>query len=275
MKPDYRFAVSTADSAPLTAPILLIGTIEENIKKAASLGYDAIEIHLREDSIIDYERVLKLCGDYDVKIAAIVTGRLAVQEHVYLSDEDSVKAEKVMRGMKEYIHIAENLNSDIIIGWIRGQISEMQSRQEYEEILARNLRDIALYAKQRNVRVFIEGINRYEINSFNSASEILNFIGKYSLDNTLVHLDTFHMNIEEDDIEKAIILCKDKLGYMHFADSNRKFPGQGHIDFKKILKALEKIDYDGYLSVECLPLPTHEEAAKSAKDYLEKILKDL
>lgn len=275
MKTNYRFAISTADRAPETAPILLIGSIAENIKKAASLGYDAIEIHLRENSQIDYDNILELCRDCNVKIAAVVTGRLAVQEHVSLTDEQPEQLEKVLYGMKEYIKIAQALKTDIIIGWIRGHISDMQSEQEYGRILGKNLKDIAEYAEQRSVKLFIEGINRYEINSLNNARDILHFINRYSLDNVFVHLDTFHMNIEEVDISKAIILCGDKLGYVHFADSNRRYPGEGHIDFIKVLKALKKIDYKGYFSIECLPLPTHEKAARKAKENLIKMMNRL
>jgi len=275
MEQKYKFAVSTAGDATMTAPILFVGSIADNIKKASKFGYDAVEIHLRENSEIDYDNILKLCEEYNVKIATIVTGRLATQENITLTDNSPENTDRVLKGLKQYIEIAEKFEADIIIGWIRGNILENQSKEDYEKILAGNLKIVSEYAEQRNVKVHIEAINRYEINSLNNAAEILEIINNYSIQNVYVHLDTFHMNIEEADMAEAIKLCGDKLGYVHFADSNRNYPGKGHIDFKKIFVALKEIDYKGILSVECLPVPTHGEAAKAARENLLKIINNL
>lgn len=77
--------------------------------------------------------------------------------------------------------------------------------------------------------------------------ELIDLVGA---DNIKVHLDTFHMNIEEDDIPGAIRLCGDKLAYMHLVDSNRGTPGMGHIPWLDVFKALKDIDYHGAGCVE-------------------------
>jgi sugar phosphate isomerase/epimerase len=84
-------------------------------------------------------------------------------------------------------------------------------------------------------------------------------------------LDTFHLNIEERDPAAAVRLAGERLGYIHFADSNRLSPGSGHIDFVPVLRALEEIGYQGSLSVECLPLPDGETAAVNSKAVLERL----
>ena len=108
---------------------------------------------------------------------------------------------------------------------------------------------------------------------FNTAEETLAFINTYGLSNTYVHLDTFHMNIEEADMAKSIRSCGDKLGYIHFADSNRLYPGAGHIDFAPVMKALAETAYAGSLSVECIPLPDSRTAAlmgiKAMRGYMQ------
>ena len=70
----------------------------------------------------------------------------------------------------------------------------------------------------------------------------------------------------------AIRRCKGKLGYFHLADNSRWYPGSGQLDFKKQFEALEEIGYDGYLSIECFPRPTHEEAAARGIQYVRDIL---
>jgi sugar phosphate isomerase/epimerase len=263
-----KIAVSSADNAPKTAPILLTGDICGNLIHAAGLGYDAIEIHTRENAAINFDEILKTCKDYHIGISAVVSGRLAVQENVSMTDTSMANMEKAMEGMVKYIDIAASLQTDLIIGWIRGKIAQQYSPREYYKIFAENLKQLIPAAQKKNVKLHIECINRYEINSFNSAQETLEFLDTYALENVFVHLDTFHMNIEEADIPKAIAACKDKLGYMHFADSNRWYPGYGHIDFAPIFEAMAKIQYEGYLSVECLPNPTGEEAAKNALKFI-------
>lgn len=270
----YRFALSTADAAPATAPILLTGSICENLASASGLGYDAIEIHMRENAVIDVDSILKTCERHRMGIAAVVTGRLATQEHVTLTDASPAGLEKAVSGVRKYIDMACALKTDIIIGWIRGQIRDGLARAEYEAMLAAGLKPLTAYARGKNVRVLIEAINRYELNTLNTAEEICGFADRFAIENVFVHLDTFHMNIEEADMARTILMCRDRLGYIHFADSNRKYPGAGHIDFPGVLEALDAIGYSGCISMECLPYPDGRQAARNAVRYVKQLLND-
>ena len=64
--------------------------------------------------------------------------------------------------------------------------------------------------------------------------------------------------------QRNIRYCSGKIGYIHFADNNRKYPGAGHLDFKKIIQAINDTGYEGFISVECLAQPSGEEAARLA-----------
>ena len=86
-----------------------------------------------------------------------------------------------------------------------------------------------------------------------------------------LHLDTFHMNIEEKLIGQVIKEYSSYLAYLHFADSNRLSPGLGHINFSEIILALKEINYNGYIGVEALPLPDSYSAAKQALSYIGKL----
>lgn len=262
----YRMAVSSADDAPKTAPLLLLGSIRDNLIQAAKLGYDAIEIHTRENAKIDFGEIEETFREYNVGVSAVVSGRLAVQENISITDADDASVQRAVLGLLSYIELAHKLKTDLIIGWIRGKA--YKGAKEYYGTLARNLKPVAERAADKNVKILIEAINRYEIDTCNTAKETLAFIEDYALCNVYVHLDTFHMNIEEADMQKAILDCGDKLGYIHFADSNRLYPGAGHIDFKAIINALDKIRYKGYVSVECLPHPDGLTAAKNAIEYV-------
>jgi len=266
----WKYSVSSADTAPVTAPLLLLGTVENNLKAAKQMGYDAIEIHTREDEDLDIDLIRRTMRDSGMKISAIVTGRLNTEGRCDLMSDEPYIARICIECMKRYVDLAASLETDLILGWVRGRIPAGGSRKKYMDRLARNLKVVDSYAAEKNVRIMIEVINRYEINTFNTAEEVMNFLEHYDLPNCYAHLDTFHMGIEEEDPYEAIRRCGSRLGYFHLADNSRKYPGTGQIDFYRMLKALEEIDYNGYLSVECLPWPNHMEAAQNALSYMKE-----
>lgn len=267
---NWKHSVSSADTAPSTAPLLLLGTVENNLITAKQMGYDAIEIHTREDEDLDIGSIRRTMQESGMKISAIVTGRLNTEGRCDLMSDEPYIARICIECMKKYVDLAAALETDLILGWVRGRIPAGGSRKKYMDRLARNLKVVDSYAAERHVRIMIEVINRYEINTFNTAEEVMDFLEHYDLSNCYAHLDTFHMGIEEEDPYEAIRRCGSRLGYFHLADNSRKYPGTGQIDFSRMLKALEEINYCGYLSVECLPWPNHMEAAQRALSYMKE-----
>ena len=266
-----KYALSSADAAPNTAPILLKGDVSSNIIRAAALGYQGIEVHMRETARLEYDEIKKTSDDCGVAIAAVVTGRLYTQGRASLTDDRPYVTDSAMKGMRTYISIAAHLGSDIIIGWAKGKVPEGACRELYLERLAQNLETIGHQAKEQGVKVFLEVINRYETNIFTTAKETVEFIEAWGIPNSYVHLDTFHMNIDETDPLEAIRLCGKKLGYFHLADNTRCYPGSGTLNFGSYLSVLDEIGYDGYLSVECLPQPDGDTAAKMALEHLRQL----
>lgn len=271
----WKYAVSTADEAPITAPIPLKGSICDTLVKASELGYDAIEVHTRPDAAIDYEAVQRAMEKTGVRIAAIITGRLNTEGMCSLIDDRPYVVDAAMKGMRQYVDMAAQLDSAIVLGWAKGNIPPGGDRKRYLDRLAVQLRILACYAAERHVKIMVEVINRYEVNIFRTATETLDFINSYDIDNLYIHLDSFHMGIEETDPVNAIKQCGKRLGYFHLADNTRMYPGSGQFDFTKLLRALKDIGYDGYLSVECLPLPNGEQAGVKALAYMKQIEQQL
>jgi sugar phosphate isomerase/epimerase len=163
----------------------------------------------------------------------------------------------------DFVDAAAPFNATVIIGCIRGNLKNSENKDRYLDRLAQSTRRVAVYAAEKGVPIVFEAINRYENNYLNTAAETLAFIKGYELTNTKILLDTFHMNIEDPDMAEAILACGPLVGYVHLADSNRRYPGAGHIDFKPILSALKAIHYNGYISAECLPLPDSDTAVQN------------
>lgn len=272
---NWKLALSTADISPASAPILLNGTIPENLQTAAALGYDAIEVHTREDAPLDIPAILATYRRCPTRVAMVVTGRLNTEGRVSLIDDVPYARQAAMDGMRRYIDIASELGAGLVIGWARGKVPPGKLAESYLERLARSLRSLAHTAETQNVPLNIEVINRYEVNLLRTTRETVDFLNHYELANCFVHLDTFHMNIEETNMIDAIYTAGKRLGYVHLADNNRRYPGAGCLDFARFFRALDASGYEGYLSVECLPDPDGHTAAVRSLAHIQACIKEV
>lgn len=269
----WKYAASAAPEAPKTAPILLTGDICDCLRKAAALGFDAIEYHTRENVVFDYEKIRKTMAETGCKISMIVTGRLYTQGGYSLTSEDLENEKTAVKGMLRYVDMAAELQAGIVLGWAKGNIKDTSGPENYFARLTKNLKYVDDYAAAKNVPVVIETINHYEVDVFTTARETAAYLEKSGLRNCYVHLDTFHMMLEEENYPQAIRAAGSRLGYFHFADSTRWYPGSGYFDFKTVLRTLNEIGYNGYLSIECFPHELAEETARKGLQYL-KCLED-
>jgi D-psicose/D-tagatose/L-ribulose 3-epimerase len=128
----------------------------------------------------------------------------------------------------------------------------------YRDRGAAALREVAAAAQDQGVIITLELLNRFETFMFNTVEEGLEFLAQVDQPNVKLQLDTYHMNMEEDDLPLAIRLAGEELGHFHCAASNRKLPGQGHIDWPAVKLALDDVGYRGPLVVETFPNPYAE-----------------
>ncbi|MCL6431571.1 MAG: sugar phosphate isomerase/epimerase [Anaerolineae bacterium] len=122
------------------------------------------------------------------------------------------------------------------------------------------------------VELLLEPVNRYEINYINSVPEALEVLRAAGCPNVRLMPDVFHMNIEDGSIPGSLILAGETIGYVHVADSNRRAPGQGHLNLPEVLMTLEALGYRGYVTAEILPYPDPDTAARAAIRYLRALL---
>ena len=245
-------AITAITSASETSPLVLRGDLISSIAAAKQLGYDAIEIHVIDAATFPTEQIKEALEKNQLRISTIVTGRIFTERGRCFTSPDPENRDAAMEELYRYIDLASDLSATdgVIIGWVKGN---RRDDPGFDELLAGQLRKLGLYAAEKGQTILIEVINRYETNLFNTAEELIRFIREWNLPNCKVHLDTFHMNIEEDDMPAAIYASGDLLGYLHVADSSRHVPGSGHLDFMPVFRALKEVGYRGTISLECIP----------------------
>jgi sugar phosphate isomerase/epimerase len=126
------------------------------------------------------------------------------------------------------------------------------------------------YAKAKNIKLVFEATNHLEMGKYvNTAANHKRIIELIGRDNIGIQLDWFHANFEELNPYEAVMDAYPLLWHMHFRDSNSLTPGYGTIDFKAVLRAIKKIDYQGYCTIESAPMvPDADTAARDGIEYL-------
>lgn len=263
----FSIVITTKDA--IFNALTFKGNIIEGIKIAKKIGYSGIELAVRDPKIIDYNEILKTLKEEDIVVSAIGTGRAFTEEGLSLSSFDENIRRKAIERIKEDIDLAEKFGSFVIIGLIRGK---PEDKERALKILKESIKECGEYAQKIGVKILIEPINSLETTLLNKLSETYNFIEELGLDNLGILADTYHMSKEEKSIYDEIVKYRDKIWYIHTADNNRGIPGTGNLDFSEVFKALKNINYDGFISLECVSNLSIEETARKNLEFLKKFL---
>jgi sugar phosphate isomerase/epimerase len=251
---------------------LLSGSFEEKAAKAARLGYDGIELMVRDPARLDWPAVKAALDAYSLGIGQIVTGELFGADGLALVTPDQALHLRALERTQVVIDLAAYLDTIVNIGRLRGRLDWLKAGDGGWEIAVRMLRPAILYARERGVRIALEPINRYETDFIHTVDDGLRMIADLGQPNVGLMLDLFHMNIEEASIEESLQRAGDRLWHVHIADSNRRYPGSGHTPFAPIFAALRAMDYEGYVSAELLPWPDPDTAAEKTVEFLKRFI---
>ena len=126
-----------------------------------------------------------------------------------------------------------------------------QKKKRWENS-AQVLREAAEYGAEKGIDLHVEVINRFESDFMNTLEEGAAFLEKVNHAHVKLLVDTFHMNIEEDNMFTSIKKYISKIGCIHICENHRGVPGTGHIDWKQLIETLEEVGYDGFLEMETL-----------------------
>ena len=254
------------------AAVAFKGDFERNLARIAGLGYDGVELAVREPADMDYDGLMALLARYALAVPAIGTGQAWGEEHLSFTDPDPAVRRAAIERACAHVPFAAQVGAQIVIGLLRGVVQPGVTFEPAMAWLVEALREVADVAARRDVKLCLEPLNRYETGLIHTVADGMALLDEVGCDNVGLLLDTFHMNIEEADIAASIRQAGDRLFHVHVADSNRWYPGAGHIDFGEIVRTLAGVGYDGYVSCECLPLPDPDTVAEENIKYLQALV---
>jgi sugar phosphate isomerase/epimerase len=263
-----RLAVVLSTHAARFEAVAFKGDVASGVAKIAGWGYDGVELAVRDPKLVDADDLARTISAHGLAVPAIGTGQAWGEEGLsFTSDDERVRAAAVER-IASHVPLAARLDALIILGLIRGITPEGQTHEASMEYLVEAIRACAAAAAGTGVRFALEPLNRYETDLIHTVEDGLRLVERVGAESFGLLLDTFHMNIEEPVIEASIRSCGDRIFHFHVADSNRWYPGAGHLDFGSILDSLSATGYSGFVSGEFVARPDADTAAERAITFL-------
>jgi len=268
----FKTSMAISPTPAVFAPLLYAGEWESALDAAVDLGYDAIEISVRDPAdpaVVSCDEGLRQRG---LQLSAIATGQSFYSDGWSPTSDDPEIRTRLDDRMYRIIDLASPWEAMVVIGGVRGTLtgSDLHRADQYERALDAVGR-YAEYGLSQNVSLVIEPINRYETNYINTVVEAMQFIDDVRVSDLGILVDTFHMNIEEANLAESLRSAGDRIRHVQFTDSNRLAAGRGHINFPELAAVLRESGYRGYLSTETLPLPDSRTAAQQAIEYFKTL----
>ena len=222
--------------------------ITEIVRRTKEAGYDVLELSLHDAPSLD---VAAARAEIDAAGLDVVCSRgLAFAADV--SSDDPAVVAKGATLLQDSLQITHGLGGTHFTGALYsalGKYGAPLSAAGRANVVA-TLQELAKEAEAKGMTLGLEICNRYETNVINTAADALRLADDIGADNVLIHLDTYHMNIEEDDFVRPVLLVGDRLGYVHVGENHRGYLGSGHLDFTGFFHTLAAIDYRGPITFE-------------------------
>jgi D-psicose/D-tagatose/L-ribulose 3-epimerase len=214
-------------------------------------GFHTVEIPIEDPSHIDAAHVKRELDKNDLVCGSVCACMGPGRDFRGTPEEQKT----AMDYCKKLIDQMVVLGCPSLIGPVYsvvGKADAVEPKQQKKEwaLVVKNLKQLAKYAEKKGVQICIEPLNRFETDFLNTCEQGLKLLKDVGSKALKLHLDTFHMNIEEKNQAKAIRKAGKALGHFHACGSDRGTPGNDHIDWKPIAKALKDIKYDGDVVIE-------------------------
>jgi D-psicose/D-tagatose/L-ribulose 3-epimerase len=259
-----------------------IESLENTIKGLVELGINNIELS-GDPSNFNSKKNFELFNTFSVSILG-VTGKWTsskgmISPILLTSDPHILSYSK--NYVKECIKICNFFGGSIFNICLLSDYHlkkdwnhEMIPNKEKKKLLKKSvniLSELTRFSKDFGVYLLLEPLNRYSTPFCCNTADAMFVTSNLNNDYFSILLDTYHMNIEEMDFSDSIIKSKDFLKHIHFADSNRKMPGLGHINFNSILKTLRKIQYNNYVGLEPIVDRNYKVEIRQGLNFLNKL----
>lgn len=257
-----------------------IDSVLNAVWKAKNLGFEFVELPLERELALD------IISEELHRNNIECVGCLMLPSDADITSENYRVRERGIQFLRNCVNKLKNLDGNLLTGVIYAPWNKVKS-ENAEDDWRRSveaLRQVCRYARSHGILLGVEPINRYRTYLLNTSRDAVKFVKDVGESNLKVHLDTYHMNIEEDDFYKPILEAGELLCHLHCSENNRGILGTGHIEWDDVFRALTDIGYDGYIGLESYTpsvmsiswkrgFPDPDTLAIKSLEFLKKMLK--
>jgi D-psicose/D-tagatose/L-ribulose 3-epimerase len=238
--------------------------------KIRDLGFDVVEIALEKKGDIDYEKTRKELEKHGLACSS-VCGLFGEDRDIRGPNKEYIENGKAY--IRDLIDAAAALGTNLVSGPLysavgRANLEPAEAKNKQWETCRGNLKEMCEYADKKDVYLAIEPLNRFETDFINICSDAKKMVEDVGSKRMKIHLDTFHMNIEEKSSADAVRLAGKDLMLLHTCENDRGAAGTGQVRWKEIAEAVREIGYDKYVVIEAFT-PDMEVIAKAASVWRE------
>lgn len=212
------------------------------IRGAQQTGYDLLELPLMDPFAFDGALVRRILDDHGMAMHASLG--LAADTDLAGTPAQSRAGETLL---ERALDVTAEAGGGTLCGVIYGAMQKHMSpvTPEGRARSAAALARLGARAQTMGVTLALEVVNRYETNVINTARAGLAFLDEVGHDNVHLHLDSYHMHIEESGMVEPILDAAERLRYVHVGESHRGYLGTGTVDLDGLFRGLARIGYDG------------------------------
>ncbi|MGK2860409.1 MAG: sugar phosphate isomerase/epimerase family protein [Chitinophagaceae bacterium] len=229
--------------------------------KIKEIGFSTVEIAVEDPSLINPEVIKDVLRENNLDV--VICGAFGTSRD--LSNDDETIQKNGLQYIKDCLDIAQQSGASFFAGPMYSavgkarMVSAEQRKTEWDRSV-KNLQIACTMAAERGLQLAIEPLNRFESDMVNTAEDAVRLIQTIGHPAARIALDGFHMNIEEPDIEQAILTAGDKLLHLQVSENYRGTPGTGQTNWQALKNGMKKIKYKGVVSIESFT-PENKELA--------------
>jgi len=232
-------------------------------EKARNMGFDGVEIPVADPSKINVNETRRALED--AGITCTISAGLNPRNNILSASRDT--RIKGVEYFKKCVDLSAEFGSDMVAGVLYGAWGVIAGRGRTQKEWDRSVaafKEACRYAQGRAVDLAVEPVNRFEVYFLNTTHDAVEYVKAVDEPNAKIHLDTFHMNIEEKNFYDPIIEAGDKLGHVHACENDRGVPGTGHVNWDEVFRGLSQTRYKRWIMIESFVPDMKEMAAMTA-----------
>jgi len=237
-----------------------------------ALGYDGVELNLTPNVAFEMEALAHFTESIQLPVVSFLTGANYFSEGLCLSSPEVGMRDRAVRRLEECAAVASRFGALLVVGQMQGFLSDEPDQSKGEARIESGLKRVVETTEQYRTTIAFEPVNHLQAGFHNTLEAVMALARRIESPRFKPMLDSFHMNIEEVSLTKAIYQAGRDLAHFHLCESNGSFLGSGHLDLAAVFAALDKIEYRGFVSVKVYR-HAWKAGAESSIRYLHSLLK--